>query len=85
MQQPMHQLPPYAAYNFKVNAESSCPPGVPLLSVSNSAAAEKLESGYYGRSPMWALLAPDIVEAITERRQPAEHAVHVLREGFPVE
>ena len=31
------------------------------------------------------LLAPDIVEAIMDGRQPAELGVHVLREGFPVE
>ena len=31
------------------------------------------------------LLAPDIVEAIMDGRQPAELGVHVLREGFPVD
>jgi hypothetical protein len=31
------------------------------------------------------LLAPDIVEAILDGRQPPELGVHVLREGFPVE
>jgi hypothetical protein len=31
------------------------------------------------------LLAPDIVEAIIDRRQRPELGVHVLREGFPVE
>ena len=31
------------------------------------------------------LLAPDIVEAIMDGRQPAELGVHVLQEGFPVE
>ena len=34
---------------------------------------------------MLTLLAPDIVEAIMDGRQPAELGVHVLREGFPVE
>lgn len=34
---------------------------------------------------MLTLLAPDIVEAILDGRQPAELGVHVLREGFPVE
>ena len=31
------------------------------------------------------LLAPDIVEAILDGRQPAELGVHVLRLEFPVE
>ena len=31
------------------------------------------------------LLAPDIVEAIMDGRQPADFGVHVLRVGFPVE
>jgi hypothetical protein len=31
------------------------------------------------------LLAPDLVEAILDGRQPAELGVHVLRAGFPVE
>jgi hypothetical protein len=31
------------------------------------------------------LLAPDIVEAIMDGRQPRGLDVHVLREGFPVE
>ena len=30
-------------------------------------------------------LAPDIVEAVLDGRQPAELGVHVLRGGFPVE
>ena len=31
---------------------------------------------------MLTLLAPDIVQAIMDGRQPAELGVHVLREGF---
>jgi hypothetical protein len=54
-------------------------------SVSELAAAEKLDRGYLGRILMLTLLAPDIVEAIMDGRQPAELGVHVLREGFPVE
>ena len=54
-------------------------------SVSELAAAEKLDRGYLGRILMLTLLAPDIVEAILDGRQPAELGVHVLREGFPVE
>ena len=54
-------------------------------SVSELAAAQKLDRGYLGRILMLTLLAPDIVEAIMDGRQPAELGVHVLREGFPVE
>jgi hypothetical protein len=54
-------------------------------SVSELAAAEKLDRGYLGRILTLILLAPDIVEAIMDGRQPAELGVHVLREGFPVE
>lgn len=54
-------------------------------SVSELAAAEKVDRGYLGRILMLTLLAPDIVEAIMDRRQPAELSVHVLRAGFPVE
>lgn len=54
-------------------------------SVSELATAEKLDRGYLGRILMLTLLAPDIVEAIMDGRQPAELSVHVLREGFPVE
>ena len=54
-------------------------------SVSEMAAAEKLDRGYLGRILMLTLLAPDIVEAIMDGRQPAELGVHVLREGLPVD
>ena len=54
-------------------------------SVTELAAGEKLNRGYLGRILMRTLLAPDIVEAIMDGRQPAELGVHVLREGFPVE
>ena len=54
-------------------------------SVSELAAAEKLDRGYLGRILMLTLLAPDIVEAILDGRQPPELGVHVLRQGFPVE
>lgn len=54
-------------------------------SVSELATAEKLDRGYLGRILMLTLLAPDIVEAIMDGRQPVGLDVHVLREGFPVE
>ena len=54
-------------------------------SVTELAAGEKLDRGYLGKILMLTLLAPDIVEAIMDGRQPAELGVHVLRQGFPVE
>ncbi len=53
-------------------------------SVTELAVGEKLDRGYLGRILMLTLLAPDIVEAILDGRQPPELGVHVLREGFPV-
>lgn len=50
-----------------------------------AAGGGKLDRGYLGRILMLTLLAPDIVEAIMNGRQPAELGVHVLRVGFPVE
>ena len=54
-------------------------------SVTELAAGEKLDRGYLGKILILTLLAPDIVEAILDGRQPAQLGVHVLREGFPVE
>ena len=54
-------------------------------SATELAAGEKLDRGYLGRILMLTLLAPDIVEAILDGRQPAEIEVHVLRKGFPME
>ena len=54
-------------------------------SVAELAAAEKLNESYVSRILRLTLLAPDIVEAILDGRQPAELGAHVLREGFPVE
>jgi hypothetical protein len=54
-------------------------------SVSEMAEAEKFDRGCLGRILMLTLLAPDIVQAIMDGRQPAVLGVHVLREGFPVE
>ena len=53
--------------------------------VTELAAGEKLDRGYLGKILMMTLLAPDIVEAILDGRQPPDLGVHVLREGFPVE
>ena len=57
----------------------------PYSTITELAAAEKINASYLCRVLMLTLLAPDIVEAIMDGRQPAELAVHVLREGFPME
>ena len=54
-------------------------------SVTELAAGEKLDRGYLGKILMLTLLAPDIVEAILDGRQPPDIGVYVLRQGFPVE
>ena len=46
---------------------------------------DKRGRGYLQRILMLTLLAPDIVGAIMDRRQPAELGVYVLREGFSVD
>ena len=54
-------------------------------SVTELATGEKLDRGDLEKILMLTLLAPDIVEAILDGRQPAELGVHVQRKGFPVE
>ena len=53
--------------------------------VTELAAREKLDRGYRGKILMLTLLAPDLVEAIMDGRQPPQLGVHVLRQGFPME
>ena len=54
-------------------------------SISEMAAAEKLDRGYLGRILQLTLLAPDIVEAILEGRQPRELGLPRLMKAFPAE
>ena len=54
-------------------------------SVSDIARAEKIDRRYVGSILLLTLLAPDIVEAIMDGRQPAELGVHMLRIRFLVE
>jgi hypothetical protein len=49
------------------------------------AAGEKLDRGYLGRLLQLTLLAPDLVEAIVEGRQPEGVTLPLLLEPFPVE
>jgi hypothetical protein len=54
-------------------------------SVSELAAAEKLDRGYLGRILMLTLLAPDTVEAILDGRQAVDVTLPDLMRAFPVE
>ena len=53
-------------------------------SISELAKAEKIDRGYLGRILQLALLAPDIVEAILDGRQPPELGLPRLMKPFPV-
>ncbi len=53
-------------------------------SISERAATEKLDRGYLGRILQLTLLAPDIVEALLDGRQPAELGLSKLMRPFPV-
>jgi hypothetical protein len=52
--------------------------------IAEIAAAEKVNDSYVGRVLRLTLLAPDIVEAILNGRQPAEMTLAVLLRPFPV-
>lgn len=54
-------------------------------SISEMAAAEQADRGYIGRILLLTLLAPDIVEAILDGRQPPELGLPALMEPFPTE
>ncbi len=54
-------------------------------SVAELAAAEKLNASYVSRILRLTLLAPDIVEAILDGRQPVNMTLPVLMGPFPVE
>jgi hypothetical protein len=52
--------------------------------IAEIAAAEKINKSYVGRVLRLTLLAPDIVEAILDGRQPAEMTLAVLMRPFSV-
>ena len=52
--------------------------------INELAAAEKINSSYVSRVLRLTLLAPDIVEAILDGRQPAGMTLPALMEPFPV-
>ncbi|MFC0386816.1 hypothetical protein [Muricoccus vinaceus] len=51
-------------------------------SITEMADAERLDRGYIGRLLQLTLLAPDIVEAVLDGRQPAEVALASLLKPF---
>ena len=53
-------------------------------SIDKIAAKEKINSSYVGRLLRMTLLAPEIVEAILDGRQPTEMTLVVLMQQFPV-
>ena len=54
-------------------------------SISEMAVVEKLDRGYLGRLLQLTLLAPAVVQAIMDGRQPIGVTLPVLLEPFPVE
>lgn len=54
-------------------------------SISEMAAAERIERGYLGSLLRLTLLAPDTVEGIQDGRQPAELGLPTLMDPFPLE
>jgi hypothetical protein len=54
-------------------------------SISEMAAAEKIERGYLGRLLRLTLLAPDIVEAILDGRHSGSVQLNALLKPFPIE
>ena len=54
-------------------------------SISELAAAEKIDRSYLCRVLRLTLLAPEIVETILDGRQPEEVSLPALLKGFPVE
>ena len=57
---------------------------MPLRPSRKSPSAEKINASYVGRVLRLTLLAPDIVEAILDGRQPAEMTLAVLMRPFAV-
>ena len=60
------------------------PKGGVFSTVEEIAAAEKINASYVGRGLRLTLLAPNIVEAIRDGRQPAEMTLAVLMRTFVV-
>ena len=56
-----------------------------FATINELAAAEKINSSYVSRVLRLTLLAPDIIEAILDGRQPEGMTLPALMEPFPVE
>jgi hypothetical protein len=56
-----------------------------FASISELATAEKVDRGYLGRVLRLTLLAPDLVAAILDGRQPAAMTLPALLKPFPIE
>jgi hypothetical protein len=54
-------------------------------SISEIATAEKIDRGYVGSVLRLTLLAPDIIEAILDGRQPVTFGLATLLKPFPIE
>jgi hypothetical protein len=59
--------------------------GGKYTTIGEMAAGETLDRGYLGRLLQLTLLAPEIVEAIVERRQPEGMSSAVLMQGVPMD
>ncbi len=59
--------------------------GGQFVTIQDLAAAEKINASYVSRVLRLTLLAPDIVEAVLDGRQPEGMTLPALMEPFPVE
>ena len=57
----------------------------PYASISEMAFGEKLDRGYIGRVLQLTLVAPDIVEAILDGRQPDDFGLPTLLDTVPAD
>ena len=53
-------------------------------SITELAKAEKIDRGYLGRILLLTLVAPDIIQAVLDGRQPADLGLPRLMKPFPV-
>ena len=73
-----HKPPPYRVRRYQKLLDEGR-----YASISDMAAGEKIERGYLGTLLRLTLLAPDLVEAILNGRQPEGVTLPRLLEGVP--